>query len=69
MQAKNIRYLFWKCLFSSNYITLLQTSLGPIHDFVFMEDGKYVFWINTNSGFVIHHLTSKLNLIKQDTQS
>lgn len=60
-------YLFWKWLFSSNPITLLWTSIGPTRDFVSTEDEKSIFWFNTHACFVIH-LTSKLNLIKQDTQ-
>lgn len=53
---------------NSNYITLFWIPLGPTCNFVSTEDEKSLFWIDIDAISVIHHLTNRLTLRKQDTQ-
>lgn len=53
---------------NSNYITLFWIPLGPTCNFVSTEDEKFLFWIDIDAISVIHHLTNRLTLRKQDTQ-
>lgn len=67
MHGADKQKIYAICFGNGYSVQIIQPCSGPICDFVFMEDEKSVFWINTHAVFVIHHLTSKLNLIKQDT--